>query len=151
LRSPRLSPFECRRDFACNSARPRRSERVEKRRWEALDLEFDFFERAFGRNDVVVEAQLRRLEAEGQSEQLRQMEDRNVDLFLEHARGVGLLSVEVEMTERTRGDEKIGSLFLGLDDVVAAHRQGLVAVERYHRESAALRGAAILDGLGAEQ
>lgn len=46
------------------------------------DLELDLLQSAFGRHDVVIEAQLRRIHPECQPEQLRQMKDRNADVFL---------------------------------------------------------------------
>jgi len=58
-----------------------------------LNLEFDLFEGALGWNDVMVEAQFGRIHSECQAEQLREMEDRNADVFLENACRVGLLAI----------------------------------------------------------
>src|SRR5580700_1852915 len=79
------------------------------------------------------------------------MKDRNVDVLLQNAGGVGLLSIQVEMAERTRSDEQVGALLFGFDDVIAAHRQRLVTIERQHWKSASFGCAAVFDRLGAQQ
>ena len=99
----------------------------------------------------MIETELIRLETEGEAEQLREMKDRHADVFLEHLRRVGLLAVEIEVTERTWRYEQVGAFFLSLDDVIAAHRERFVAIESKHREPAALGRPAILDRFRTEQ
>src|SRR5579863_7026370 len=100
---------------------------------------------------MMVEAQLRGIHSERQAEQLRKMEDWNADVFLENSRGVGLLAVEIEVTERAWRDEQIRALVLRFHDVVAAHGKRLFTIEREHRKAAAFRRAAVLDRFGAQE
>jgi len=71
--------------------------------------------------------------------------------FLRTRAASGCLAVQVEMAERARRHEKIRTLLLRFDDVIAAHRERLLSIEREHRKAATFRCAAIFDRFGAEQ
>ena len=104
-----------------------------------------------GRTDVLVHPQLLRLEPEGESDELRQVEHRHPQLAPGQPLGARLLEVEVEVAERARRDEAVG---LGVDRV-AEVPSGLLQrgflVHRDDREAAALVHAGVVDDRAAER
>src|SRR5262245_52630425 len=105
----------------------------------------------FGRGDVLVHAQLLRLEAEGQADELGEMEDRQSEIPIDGLGGLGLLQIEIEVTERARRDQAIRAGVERIADVGAGLSQRDVAGHGDDRETTALAGAVVLDNLAAER
>src|SRR4051794_8711350 len=61
-----------------------------------------------GLDDVALHPELLGLEPEGEAEELRQVEDRHVELTADGALGERLLQVEVEVAQRARRHEAVG-------------------------------------------
>ena len=104
-----------------------------------------------GRGDVLAHAQLLRLGAERQADQLRQVQDGEAEVAVDDLGRLGLLHVEVEVAERAGGDQAVGAGVERVADVGAGLAQRGLAVHRDHREAAALAGAVVLDDLAAER
>ena len=104
-----------------------------------------------GRGDVLAHAELLRLEAERQADELRQVQDREAEVAVDDLGRLGLLHVEVEVAERAGGDQAVGAGVERVADVGAGLAQRGLAVHRDHREAAALAGAVVLDDLAAER
>src|SRR5512132_1229799 len=115
--------------------------------WDGLQTLLD----PFGRGDVLVHAELLRLEAQGEADELGEVENRQPQVPIHDLRRLGLLHVEVEVAERARGDQAVG---IGVDrvpDVRAGLTQRDVAGHCDDGEAAALPGAVVLDDLAAER
>src|SRR3954449_12040919 len=59
-------------------------------------------------DDVALHPELLRLETEREAEELRQVQDRHVELAADGALGERLLQVEVEVAQRARRHEAVG-------------------------------------------
>ena len=104
-----------------------------------------------GRGDVLAHAELLRLEAEREADELRQVQDREAEVAVDDLGRLGLLHVEVEVAERAGGDQAVGAGVERVADVGAGLPQRGLAVHRDDREAAALAGAVVLDDLAAER
>src|SRR4051794_40058770 len=91
-----------------------------------------------GGGDVLRHAELLRLEAEGQRDQLWEVENGEAEVAAGYLRRLGLLHVQVEVAEGARGDQAVGAGVERVGDVGAGLAQRRVAVHGDHREAAAL-------------
>ena len=95
-------------------------------------------------------AELGGLEAEGEADELRQVEDGEAELATDLLLGQRLLEVEVEVAQRAGGDQAVG---LGVDrvaDVASRLLERGRLVRRDDREAAAAVGARVVDDRAAE-
>ena len=102
-----------------------------------------------GRNNVAFEVHFFRVEAQGQADELRQMQNRQVNFLPGLRFGSRLVAVEIEVTKRTRCHHKIGAFFFGLAGVFRHHRKGVFLVRRQYRKSTAFSLAANIGEFGA--
>ena len=100
---------------------------------------------------MLAHAQLLRLGAEREADQLRQVQDGEAEVAVDDLGRLRLLHVEVEVAERAGGDEAVGAGVDRVADVGAGLAQRGLAVHRDHREAAAFAGAVVLDDLAAER
>ena len=84
--------------------------------WRLLELR----QHLARRDDVAVDAQLLRVDAQRQADELRQVQDRHLEpVDLGVLGRVRLLRVEVEVAERAGRDQAVGAFLLRLAEVVA--------------------------------
>ena len=100
---------------------------------------------------MALHPELLRREAEGEADELREVQDGEAEVAVDDLGGLGLLHVEVQVAERARGDEAVGLGVERVADVGAGLAQRDLAGHRDDREAAALAGAVVLDDLAAER
>src|SRR4051812_26056276 len=86
-----------------------------------------------GRGDVLRHAELLRLEAEGQADELREVQDGEAKVPADDLCRLGLLEVEVQVAEGAGRDEAVGARIEGVAQVGAGLAEGGLAVHRDHR------------------
>src|SRR3954452_7113205 len=98
-----------------------------------------------GLDDVALHPELVRIEAEGEPEELREVEDRHVELAADRALGQRLLEVEVQVAQRARRHEAIRVRVDRVAEVAAGLAKRHLVVHRDDRDAAALVLALLLD------
>ena len=100
---------------------------------------------------MALEAQLLGLEAEGEADELGQVQDRHVELAAHRALGQRLLEVEVEVAQRARRHQAVGVGVDGVAEVAPGLLERGVLVHRDDGKAAALVRAGVLDDRAAER
>src|SRR5579859_481608 len=102
-------------------------------------------------DDVAVHPQVSGAEAQRHTNELGQMENGEIDGRLLLLCRVGLIAVEVEVAERARRDQALGSLALRLDHMVSGHLDRVVRVHGDDGKAAAEGGPLVFDRFAAER
>src|SRR5437773_4834957 len=94
------------------------------------------------RDDMPLEVHLIGIKTQGQTYELRQVENRQINLLSCLCLGPRLVSVQVQVAEGTGGYHKISTVLFGLAGVLGHHSERVFLVGRKDRKATALSLAA---------
>ena len=138
---PRTSPSPARR--------PRRREQGSGTRPRGAAQTSSFSSTGVDRHDVPLELQLGLLEPGGDTDELREVEDRHLEVLARRRLQLRLPRVEREVAERARRHDHVGAGFLGLLDRLDQLAECRLLARLDDREAAALDLRRIVDRLAA--
>src|SRR5436190_3830833 len=113
----------------------------------SLASDFQLFEHRSDRHDVPLELQLRVRKPGGDADELRQVEDRHLEVLAGRGLQLRLPRVEREVAERARRDDRVRAGLLGLLDRLDQLAEGRLLARLDDREPTALDLRGVVDRL----